>query len=571
MLKKVLRLFSLENNLPTIFVILIGSLTWLITIVRSGIKYSFGMGFWGPNSHDGLWHIALSKSLSNFTLENPIFAGEGVKNYHIGFDLVLGVVSKILKIDPAFLYFQIFPIIFSFGIGILASKFVYNLTKSRRAGIISTFFIYFSGGLGPIVHMIRYARLGGDSMFWAQSAATTLINPPFAFSLLLILIFSNIYLKHQNKIDLKNGFVLALLLFFIFNIKVYAGIVVFLSFGAICFYKSLYTKKHEGWAVLISAGALSFLSYYPINSTSASLIVFKPFWFLETMMLFGDRFHFERYYFAMTNYKLSGNLIKLIVAYFVAFIIFFVGNLGVRIVGLFSVVGKVVKKNISIFVFLMTMIITGTIIPMLFVQEGTAWNTIQFFYYTLFVASLLSGIVLDNFIEKVKVFYKILTILLLIFINLAVTITTLKHYTGRFPHTYVSNDQLKALDFLSKKPDGIVLSLQIKDQKYDENVFQVIPIHEYDSVAYVSAFSGKNVFFEDEVNLNIMNYDWIKRKEMVEKFIKEPNNEAGKNFLEENSIKYIYLVRRNGVGLHEETLNINNVFDNDEVIVYKTL
>jgi hypothetical protein len=78
--------------------ILLGSLSWSLTMVKSGLKYSYGMGFWGPNGHDGIWHIALSESLARGSWQMPMFAGETIKNYHIGFDLILAWISSAYSI-----------------------------------------------------------------------------------------------------------------------------------------------------------------------------------------------------------------------------------------------------------------------------------------------------------------------------------------------------------------------------------------------------------------------------------------------------------------------------------------
>ena len=82
----------------TILIILLGSLIWSLTMIRSGLNYSYGVGFWGANGHDGVWHLALSESLSAGSFENPIFAGEALKNYHFGFDLMLALINQVTKI-----------------------------------------------------------------------------------------------------------------------------------------------------------------------------------------------------------------------------------------------------------------------------------------------------------------------------------------------------------------------------------------------------------------------------------------------------------------------------------------
>src|SRR3989344_172374 len=101
MLKKASELFSIVS------IIIVCTITWSLTMVRSGLQYDFGFGFWGPNGHDGVWHIALANNLVNGSLKNPVFAGEDVKNYHIGFDLLLAFLHKVTTIPVSVLYFQL--------------------------------------------------------------------------------------------------------------------------------------------------------------------------------------------------------------------------------------------------------------------------------------------------------------------------------------------------------------------------------------------------------------------------------------------------------------------------------
>ena len=82
------------KNKPLLLLLIIGTLTWSITMVKSGWQYAFGLGFWGPNGHDGIWHLAIADSLARGSLGMPIFAGEQLKNYHIGFDLLLAAIRN---------------------------------------------------------------------------------------------------------------------------------------------------------------------------------------------------------------------------------------------------------------------------------------------------------------------------------------------------------------------------------------------------------------------------------------------------------------------------------------------
>jgi len=168
MLKKVFGHLS-ENKFLTAQLTL-GTLAWSLVMLKSGHVYSFGMGFWGANGHDGIWHVALINSLSRATLQMPVFAGSYIKNYHIGFDLIVAAVHKITSIPVISLYFQIVPPIIAFLIGLLAYKFVYIWKKSKIQALVAVFFIYFSGSFGWVVTYLRTGSFDGESLFWSQQA-----------------------------------------------------------------------------------------------------------------------------------------------------------------------------------------------------------------------------------------------------------------------------------------------------------------------------------------------------------------------------------------------------------------
>src|ERR1035437_7524564 len=111
-----------------VVLILIGTVVWALTMVRSGLcwdaKCASGIGFWGANGHDGIWHLALINSLSKGNFLMPVFSGWGIQNYHIGFDLLLSWIVGLTKIAPSVLYFQIVPPILALLIGVLTYKFV---------------------------------------------------------------------------------------------------------------------------------------------------------------------------------------------------------------------------------------------------------------------------------------------------------------------------------------------------------------------------------------------------------------------------------------------------------------
>ena len=548
----------MKNTIQKWLVIILGSITWSWTMVKSGWFYSSlgtngsGLGFWGANGHDGIWHVALSESLSRGSFLMPIFAGAPLQNYHIGFDLILAFLNRVTSIPMHNLYFQILPPIFALLIGILTYKFVFSWTKSDLSAFWSTFFVYFGGGFGWITGH-------GESAFWSQQAISTLINPPFALSLIFLLLGLLLLSKLEKKFTLLN-FTLAILVFgCLIEIKVYAGV---LGLGALLvtgIYSFVSQKKFDILKVFTGSLLLSLILYLPLNKSSVGLLAFQPFWFLETMMGMSDRIGWAKFYSAMLTYKSGHVWIKAVAAYSLAFAIFIIGNFGTRIIFLI----KKFKLN-QLNVFIYSIIGAGIIIPMFFLQRGTPWNTIQFFYYSLFFSSILAGVVVSQIKNKIILF-------VVVMLTIPTTIITLRDvYIPSRPPAMLSNDELSALDFLSKQPKGTVLTKpfdEIASKAAENNPPR--PLYLYASTAYVSAFSKHQTFLEDEINLDITSYDWRQRREKVLNWYKEDDFQVKKDFLRENNIKYIYWIKNGVSPLDLEKLFLSNIYENNLITIYQ--
>ena len=552
MLKKALKLFSIVS------LILIGSIIWSLTMVRSGINYNFGLGFWGPNGHDGVWHMALANNLAKGSLENPVFAGENIKNYHIGFDLLLALLHKITNISISHLYFQILPTLFAVLIGFLVYKFVYLWRGSKSESLWATAFVYFSSGFGFVVTAIRDGQFTGESMFWSQQSVSTLVNPPFALSLIVML---------SGLIALQKKNLLLSILFFglLIQVKAYAAILVLCGLFVAGVYQLITNHQSSITKVFLGSLVLNLFLLGLIKNDSLSVFVWQPMWFLETMMSYSDRLDWTRFYSAMTTYKMGHIWFKGLLAYFSAFVIFLIGNMGLRIIG-FDFFFK--TKIDSLLVLITTVMGVAIVIPMFFVQNGTPWNTIQFFYYYLFFFSIFAGIVISWLNKKFAVIFLIFAVL--------GAWTTLQHYLPKMPQSFVSKNEIEALDFLAKQPDGVVLTYPFDKYKATEAIKNPPrPLYLYDSTAYVSALSKKTVFLEDEVNMNIMGYDWKNRREEVLNFVSTLDKKIGKDFLDKNNIKYLYLAKKISplVGeylkLGSTELGLNMIFENKESIIYQ--
>lgn len=555
-------------------------------MVKSGLVYSFGMGFWGPNGHDGIWHIALINQLAKGSLEMPTFAGETIKNYHLFYDALLAFIHRITNIPAQTLYFQIFPPIVAVLVGWLTYKFVLEWRKSKTQALWAIFFVYFGGSWGWLVTWVRDGGFGGESMFWANQGISTLINPPYAMSLVFLLFGILLLLKLQKKFSILHFLFTILVFGVLIQIKAYAGILALEGLLAISIWRSslsffriskntlsLCSDRVKTWAIFFGSLLVALLLFSPTNRNTGSLLVFNPFWFPETMVSFPDRFYWPTLASAISSYKSGGNLIKLIPAEIVALLIFWFGNLGTRVIKEVLVFKWMMqwRKLDSIQIFLTAMIIAGVILPLLFIQKGNPWNTIQFLYYSLFFSGILAGIAVAEWIEAQKRYMARvgIPVVIIAILTLPTTFNTLfNHYLPQRPPAAIPREELTALEFLKRQPNGTVVTYPFNPE-LRKNWEPPQPLWVYETTSYVSAFSEKSVFLEDEMNLEITGYSWRGRRNTADLFFKGTEKDVVERFLEDSRISYIYLVGSQNLPIKLDS--VQEIYNTGGVRIYRVL
>jgi hypothetical protein len=550
---------------------IISSVFFAIPMLRSGLIYNFGVGLWGPNAHDGLWHIALIKQLKqNVPPLNPIFSGEILTHYHWGFDLVASWVDRIVPLKTINIYFQFLPIIFSFAIGGVSYLLAYKITKNKLTSVIFMLLNYFSGSLGWVVSLAKSGRIGGESFFWSMQSISTLINPPYALSLIIFL--TGLILWNMKR-D-KNNFFWAVAVGIIFGslsfIKIYAGILAGFSLVFFWIIKTIKRKNNRfDLIVPLTAGltSLFFLKIMGVLSASGSLI-FNPLWFPHSLIESLDRLYLPS--LASLRYNLWHQGLSIKLPFLVAIeillvLVFIIGNMGTRVFGYFNLLKKIKKKvltNFDLLVLFLQILSVG--LPLLFVQNGTTWNTIQFFYY----GQIFANFYFAQFLNKLVKNKKFLSLTIIILATVLTTISTLDNYLGYPPPAHLPLNELRALNSLEKKENDIVLTYPY--DKYKKNKLSTpIPVYLYETTAYVSAFSAKTSYYEDEINLEITGYSWQERKTQSEKFFSTDDTIWARGFLLNNGIDYIYLVDEQKLSMKPNSLGLEMIFDQENVKIYQ--
>lgn len=564
-----------QINLEAIFLtllIIIGSLTWFVTMAKSGLIYNFGLGFWGPNGHDAIWHLALISELQrNFPPQNPVFAGENLSNYHYFFDLLIAKMGSLLAIDSQDLLFRFFPLMFSAIGGILIFVTTRKVFNDFRAGLFATFFFYFGGSFGWVVSYLRDHSFGGESMFWMQQSISALLNPPFAISIVFLLAGFLMLWELLND-PRKKIFIIPIILVWgsLIEFKVYGGLLVLAGLGAIALQRLIRDRDFVCIKIFVGCLLVSLIVFLPNNLASSGLLVFSPFWIVNSMIDFVDRLGWQRLSQARQAYLATGNILKLVGTEAVALFIFVVGNFGTRLLifgAMWQGFKKIKEGNVAV-TFLAAIFVIGLAIPLLFIQKGNGWNIVQFSYYSLLVADIFAGAVLAWLLKRLG--WKIggIIISLIFLITIPTTVGSLNNYLPARPPAKLSVQEINALEFLKGQPQGTVLTFPY-DQSLKNNFTEPVPLLAYTSTAYVAAYSNHPTFLEDTINLEILGVSYKGRLNDVRDLIK--SKEQTKSILLKNNIKYLYIAKAYDFREDEGQMGIKKIFENDEVKIFKVI
>lgn len=189
----------------------------------------------------------------------------------------------------------------------------------------------------------------------------------------------------------------------------------------------------------------------------------------------------------------------------------------------------------------------------------------------MFLMAFIAGAVLATLIKPLSKRIKIIVLILIILLNPISSFLTFRSSFEGNPPATLTPGELEALTFLSNLEEGTVLSVPF-DKSLRSRFTNPFPLSVYDNTAYVSAFSGKATFIEDETQQEILypNQDgnqYKKRLIMARDFFYSGNLKSQEKFLSENNIRYIYIPKIHQILINTDKLKLSKVFENDETII----
>lgn len=526
----ILYLFRRENKWGLFF----GFIS-LLTLWFSGQIRGFGMGFFGPNGHDALFHLSLIRHFAEnpFSLNHPQLAGQLISNYHFGLDYFLGISSRLSSLSPISLYFRIFPFLLICLLVSGITRLLRSLSFTATQIKLALFMTFFASSLGWLVSLIMNKQLSGESVFWANQAISYPLNPPLSTSLVLMVWFYYFYLTKKNTLILVAlGSLLA-------PTKVYAFILLVLAL--------LIQRKFKLFFAIAVLGALLLL---PTLDLGRSILEFNPFWFIKSLFESPDHLYLPKLAQAIQTYQNSGKLLQLTIINLFGLGIFIVGNFSIRLLAVFQNITKENKLG-----FLISFL--GLLFPLFFIQVSNPWNTIQFVYYSQFFFGLLSAKVL-----KGKLIY------LAILLSIIGSYATLQDYLSFLPSSRVAPLELEAINKLTKFEKGQIVS-PAHDSSLSKDISSPKPLYAYVSTAYLSALTGFPEYLSDTINLDITLKPYQDRLKNVKKLYQTTDITWAKDFLNANGIKYLYETPLSKIKIEHQKICLDPIIAEGEIKIYK--
>ena len=542
-----------ERNKKYFFLIFFaGVIAQLALIFPSGLYWKGGYQFWGTHFHDGLWHLSIVQKLKYLSLENPVFAGERIRNYHYLSDFVIALIHKMTGVSIFDIFFRIFPAFVSFLIGVLTYKLAKNLFENEISAIWSMFFVFLGSNFAFILPFLGLGNPIIETSLWVQQPISIFTNFPLSFSIPII--FGALYLlkKYLENLRIKY-FLLSILLFGLAPASKSFSVIFNLSLVLVGLVRLIIKKNKDLFLAGIFSLIIAFLLLSPTFKFDKHLI-FKPGWFLKTMVEAPDRMNWQSFALKYQFYKEYGDIFNLAKFYFIAFLIFFFGNLGTRVVAFFGFPGFLKLLRDEVHQVLILSLILSLLIPMFFLTTGIAWNAIQFVYYFLFIIGLYSGRGMSKILLYFKKnLFKWLFSLLIILATIPVNFYTLWFYyhRGRGPDIKIEKSRLRSLEMLlsSGSRDDVVLTFPLEK-----------------SFIEVSAFSGKSTFLGDWLMAVVPGHEYDSRFTEIKESMK--SKDLFENFLNKNRIKWIYIMGEEPQILNEVHENFSLYFREEGIIIY---
>lgn len=499
----------------------------MLVMFPSGSSYCVGdrcgLAFWGAHGHDAIWHFAVSNvSFKSIPFIMPTLSGVPLGSYNYLLDIWLSLVS-LAGIPAIISYFKIFPVVWFVLLSWTAISFARKVHDSPLFVGLLLFFLYFGGSFSYLLTFYHHGTLWGSSGLLAMQAGLSLVNLQFALSLVVLLAILNVIMDN-HKAQQSNTIVLSLLVSGALALKFYAGVLSMVLVG-LHFLFIFLRQKHirqtlQSYGILAATILITLIAFYNLFvSAGGSGLVWSPFSIVHPIIEEKELFYLKdtvnARYFLQEAVKETGKPSpRLVWIEFLTLSIFIIFNFGTRVISIVYLLIQGARRKLTLLdAYLGITTVAAILLTILFIQKGVWWNTIQFLYYALFFMSIFSAITLYRLIRWNKAVGLIIAAVVVL-LTIPTSLDVLKGFTQFPAPAYLPEAEQEALAYLRQQPNGIVYAPVYKKSHAGKPPYALAF---YDDTSYISAFSHKQTYAADEVQLMLLNLDYKSRYEQLQK------------------------------------------------------
>lgn len=512
------------------------------------------IGLW--HLHDSLWHLSLvSTAFKEYPFIHPEFAGANLAGYNYLLDLIIYGIS-LLGISPLLIFFQILPIFTALLFIYLVFKYAKFMSMNHIQSNAFAFFMYFGSSFSYLATLytgntLFYASMRGFPVVTSIQPAMMFLNIQFALSLCTILISMMLL---NSKFSYLRALYLGILTFIAAGLKFYAGAMLISYIFLVEILKYIQFKNFKHILVIIMTSSfgliLAYLIFYRVPGSTSIPFAFSPLSLVHLMI--EDPLLFYNHSLTLARYFLYENATgfspRLWGIEILSITLFLMVNFGTRLFGLTHAVYNFVRRKLDRNeLVLLVLVVLSAVIPILFVQDGGWYNTMQFLYYGVFFASFLTYKPFAYLFESRR---KLFIILAIIWIALTIPnhFDQLRYFSEK--QNVFTDSELSSFNYLKKLPKGVVY----QSGRDKEN-------------AYITAFSGQQSYFVDLDQLMVTHVPYYDRHELF-------NNPS--KILKDKLVQYVYINRSHAnasaiLSAIKQSKDFELVFENEVALIYQRI
>ncbi|HOA12109.1 MAG TPA: hypothetical protein PKK04_02400, partial [Candidatus Woesebacteria bacterium] len=261
-----------------------------------------------------------------------------------------------------------------------------------------------AGNFAYLIPLFLKDHSWSESSFWVSQTFSMLVNPQLIFSLatlyMVLLLMTTDFSANKSR-----HYLLIPLIAISIGFKTYGWMIMSLLYAADLLSEIVFKKKFINLLVGVIYLLLALPFIYLITGFKSGSFFYHPLWYIDTMVEAPDRLNNIRWRFLLDHYRETKNFLRIIWLRTKELLIFYLGNLGTRAIFIFlplvSLKENYSKQQKIIWLCLLGFIFTS-VFPLLFLQRGTVWNSIQFWYYTLIFANILAALAISGILNHLK-------------------------------------------------------------------------------------------------------------------------------------------------------------------------